>query len=98
MLPVGVLERDDAGRFVADDERHENPRLRLLALDDAGADLRRPLGEPVVDHDRLFALHRDLVESAERDHLLREPHASFDRVREVHHPGLAVEDADGDDL
>ena len=99
MLAVEVLERDDAGGPAADDERHEDPGQRRLALEhERLPGLGRSLREVLVHHDGGPGVQRLLPEAARSDRLVREPHATLDDVREVDHPRVPIEDPDVDDL
>ena len=65
VLAVEVLERDDAGRPVADDERHEDARLRRLrptSTNGCPCSRRDPL-DVLVDDDRLARLEDVLAGS-----------------------------------
>ena len=82
-----------------DSERREQDGLRLLALDDRGlasGDFGQQLD--LSKHRRLASLEDPLPESAERDRLVRIPHASLDRVGKVDDVRLAIDDPDVYDL
>ena len=94
-----VLQRDDAGRATADDERDEERRADRIAAQHvrvavALGHLRRDL----VDHQRLPRLHHVLAEADQRDRVLVQPLASLDHVGEGEQPARLVVDGDADDL
>ena len=98
MLPVDVLERDDARDPSAGDERHVEHGLRHLA------------GEHGLPYRSAASSTSSLIRSGSRvsitcspeadqlDRLLGDAHAALDRVREVQQPGRLVVDRDVDDL
>ena len=81
--PVGVLERDDAGRATADDERDEERRADRLAAQDIRVAV--PLGHlrrDLVEHQRLPRLHHVLAKADQRDRVLVQPLTALDDVGE----------------
>ena len=81
--PVGVLERDDAGRATADDERNEERRAdRIAAQHVRVAVPLRHLRRHLVEHQRLARLHHVLAKADQRDRILVQPLTALDHVRE----------------
>ena len=98
VLPVDVLERDNADRVTRSEQRHEQDRLRRFAGDQH---LDAPpcglAGDVLVDHQRLAGLEHVAVEPARRRFHV-EPLAALDRVRGDEVPGCLVEHRDQDGL
>ena len=99
VLAVQVLERDDADRLAAGDQGREQRGQWRLARQDGGLiEQLRHRREVFVDEVRLAGFDDVLPNPDERDRLLGEPDATFDRVHERDRLGGSVDDADVDDL
>src|SRR5262249_49860340 len=99
MLLVEVLQRDDAGRPIADDQWNEDLRLRRLPNEsDRVPDFSGPGFDIFVHDDRLARCHGDLAEPDHLDRFVWETLATLDRVGEVDQARRWVEDPDVDDL
>ena len=101
VLPVEVLERDDARGLAGDDERHEQDGLRRLPGHDARlAVLRHRVGGERADQQRLAGRHHVTPDAGgrpgmvDRERFVGEADAALDRVREPEQARLAIHDRD----
>ena len=98
VLSIVVLERDQSGGLVANEERDEDRGERVFPRDQWITGRGAPSRHILVDDDRLPRLEGGLAEPVDLDRLVVEADPSFDLVGEVDAFGGHVEDLDIDDL